>query len=169
MSNKAAGGVPKSMKTWPHSGRDQQSLSLNRQRRRPAVHSASRRPKRFCQNPRQDHARLRRLPRQQAVYHPGKSLGKSEGLYLYNGLRPSPPGENLGRGARGRRRPGPPGITDAEGLQSAARTGDRVSKLRRGTPIARSTSRKNSTQPTWRPRWPHAMPGSPNWKRKSPH
>ena len=43
------------------------------------------------------------------------------------------------------------------------------SRFRHGTPIARSTSRRNSTPPTWRRRWPRAMAGSrswkPNWRR----
>ena len=108
------------------SGRDQQPLFRNRQRRRPALYPASRRPERFCQDAGQDHAGLRRLQRQPAIHHPGQSLGKSEGAYLRDGLRPSPPGEDLGRGARGRRRSGAAEIADAAGLQGAARTGDPV-------------------------------------------
>ena len=39
-------------------------------------------------------------------------------------------------------------------------------RLRPGTPIARSTSRRNSMPPTWRRRWPRAMRGLRSWRRK---
>ena len=60
-------------------------------------------------------------------------------------------------------------VADAARLQGAARAGRSCSGSRRGTPTARSTSRRNSTPPTWRRRWPRAMPGSPNWRRNWPH
>ena len=41
-------------------------------------------------------------------------------------------------------------VADAAGLQGAARTGRSCSRSRRGTPIARSTSRRNSMPPMWR-------------------
>ena len=44
---------------------------------------------------------LRRLQRQPAVHHPGKSVGKPEGAYLRDGLRAPPSGEDMGRGAGG--------------------------------------------------------------------
>ena len=43
------------------SGGDQQLLSRDRLGRRPALYPASRRPEGLCQNPRQEHDRVRRL------------------------------------------------------------------------------------------------------------
>ena len=144
----------------------QQPLFRDRLRRRAALHPASRRAEGLCQNPGQEHAGLRRLRRQPAIHHARQSLGKPQGAYLRDGLCPSPPGEDLGRGARGRRRSGAAAVADAAGLQGAARAGDPVSGLRPGTPTARSTSRRSSTPPMSPRRWPRAMRGSRNWRRK---
>ena len=66
---------------------------------------------------------------------------------------------------RGRRRSGADKALMPR-LQGAPRAGHPV-PFRRGTPIVRSTSRRNSTRPTWRRRWPRVTRASlssrPNW------
>ena len=61
------------------------------------------------------------------------------------------------------RRSGVAAIADAEGLKARP---EQVILFgsRRGTPIARSTFRRNSTPPTWRRRWPRAMRALRNWR-----
>ena len=58
-------------------------------------------PKGFIKNSRQEHAGVRRLQRQPAIHHARQPIRKSEGQHLPDGLCPSPPHQDLGRGARG--------------------------------------------------------------------
>ncbi len=56
-------------------------------------------------------------------------------------------------------------VDDDPALMETLTSRGSCSRLRRGTPTARSISRKNSMPPMWRPRWPRATRGSRNWKR----
>ena len=136
--------------------------------RRPALYPASRRPEGLCQNPRQEHDRVRRLQRQPAIHHARQSLGEPEGAYLRDGLRASPPRQDLGRGARGRRRSGADQIADAAGLQGAARAGDPVPDLGVGHQLPAAHPAKVRCRRRGSRRLPHAMRVSPSSKRNWP-
>ena len=111
-----------------HRGADQR-VPRDRECRRSALHPASRRAGGLPARARRQDHRLRRLRRQPAVHHAGQSRRQSQGASVPDRLCAPAAGEDLGRGARGRRRRRADRAPDARGLQGAARAGDPVHRL----------------------------------------
>ena len=106
-------------------GRRGHRLSRDRQRRRPALRPASRRPERLHPRAGRPHARLRRFHRQPAVHHDRKPGRERPRFPVPDGLRASAPDQAVGpRPHDGRPRPDRP--ADARGHQRPRRAGRAV-------------------------------------------